>query len=89
LGAQEHWSLWLLGLFCGRLGGGIPVEKVGKWRKRLHCDRLALLGLPWWLGWHEADLILEARYPDDSIPLLRYSRLHDRMERFIELLKTI
>ena len=30
--------------------------------------------MPWWLGWQEeGGLIFEARYPDDSIPLLRFS----------------
>jgi hypothetical protein len=42
-----------------------------------------MLGLPWRLGWQEADLIFEARYPDDSIPLLRLSlRLSKRPIEF-------
>jgi hypothetical protein len=38
------------------------------------CKWPVVLGLPWWLEWQEAVLIFEARYPDDSISLLRLSK---------------
>ena len=62
----------MLGLFCGRVGLRIPVEKLGERKRRLHCDRPSMLGLPWWLGWHEADFDFRSEIPRDAIPLLRY-----------------